>query len=162
LLTQEELKSILHYNPNTGVFIWRKQLSNRIRVGEVAGKTGPKGYLSIGIYGQRYLVQRLAFLYMKGTFPVYIIDHIDTNRANNSWNNLREATQQSNTYNSNLRKDNTSRVKGVYPLSNGRFQVKLNSNKITKYLGTFEDIELAELVAIEARNKYHGEFANHG
>jgi hypothetical protein len=31
-----------------------------------------------------------------------------------------------------------------------------------KYIGVFDDLELAELVAMEARNKYHGAFANHG
>jgi hypothetical protein len=28
--------------------------------------------------------------------------------------------------------------------------------------GLYNDLELAELVATEARNKYHKEFANHG
>jgi hypothetical protein len=42
------------------------------------------------------------------------------------------------------------------------YQVKINVNKNTKSLGTFKDLELAELVAMEARNKYHGNFANHG
>jgi hypothetical protein len=99
---------------------------------------------------------------MVGSFPSNNIDHEDTNPINNSWENLRNASQQSNTYNAKLRKDNTSGVKGVYLLSSGMYQVKINVNKNTKSLGTFKDLELAELVAMEARNKYHGNFANHG
>ena len=30
-----------------------------------------------------------------------------------------------------------------------------------KYIGSFEDLELADLVATEARDKFHGQFARH-
>jgi hypothetical protein len=43
-----------------------------------------------------------------------------------------------------------------------KYMVSFNY-KWVSYLnnGSFEDLELAELVAIEARNKYHGDFARH-
>jgi hypothetical protein len=31
-----------------------------------------------------------------------------------------------------------------------------------KHLGIFDNLEFAELVIQEARNKFHGKFANHG
>jgi hypothetical protein len=56
--------------------------------------------------------------------------------------------------------NNTSGIKGVcWHKSTNRWYVQLQVNKKMKYLGIYEDIELAELVAIEARAKYHGEFA---
>ena len=36
-LTQEELKELLRYNPDTGVFTWVKPVSKRIKVGTIAG-----------------------------------------------------------------------------------------------------------------------------
>ena len=35
-------------------------------------------------------------------------------------------------------------------------------NKKMRSLGSFDDLELAQLVAVEARNKFHGEYVNHG
>jgi hypothetical protein len=43
-----------------------------------------------------------------------------------------------------------------------KYQVRLRINKQNTVIGHFEDLELAQLVAMEARNKYHGVYANHG
>ena len=58
--------------------------------------------------------------------------------------------------------NNTSGVKNVcFHKGNNKWVVQLRINKKKKHFGCYEDLELAELVAIEARNKFYGKWANH-
>ena len=112
-LTQQELKALLEYSPETGVFTWKKRgihwsnkekkWSARIRVdqsgvaetvrdGDVAGYILPRGYRSIKIKGKNMLAHRLAFLYMDGSLPEGT-DHINQQRDDNRWSNLRRVSQ---------------------------------------------------------------------
>lgn len=92
-----------------------------------------------------------------------LVDHEDTNCANNHVSNLRWATHKNNSYNAKRHKDNKSGVKGVsWYARDGIWIVQMQINGKYKWFGRHEDLEFAELVAIEARNKYHGEFTNHG
>ncbi len=60
-------------------------------------------------------------------------------------------------------KTNKSGVKNVsWYKSLNKWVVSMRVKNTAKTIGYFDDLELAELVAIEARNKYRGEFANHG
>ena len=96
-----------------------------------------------------------------GYLPKFI-DHIDCNPSNNKIENLREATFSQNQHNTKKRITNTSGVKNVHwykPLK--KWMVYIMINKKRKHLGYFNNIELAELVAQEARNKYHGKYARH-
>jgi hypothetical protein len=90
------------------------------------------------------------------------IDHIDNNPANNKIENLREASNSENRRNSRTSKNSVAQVKNVKVNKYGRYEVRLQINKQSMYFGTHADLELAELVASEARDKYHGAYANHG
>jgi hypothetical protein len=111
-MTQEYLKSILEYNEKTGVFIWKKKLSNRIKVGEVAGFKNSR-YISISIQGKRYQAHRLAWFYTYGELPKYEIDHKDQDTQNNKISNLRDVTSRVNHQNKPKRRDNKSGISGV-------------------------------------------------
>lgn len=113
MITQEELKNRLNYNELTGEFTWINIINhcNR-RIGDVAGYLRKDGYIQIQIDKKLYLAHRLAFLYMKGNIPKYV-DHIDRNKKNNKWKNLRETTYSQNKANTEKRKNNTSGYKGV-------------------------------------------------
>lgn len=95
-LTQTRLKELLFYNPETGNFTWLVRSADRIKIGQTAGcldKTN--GYISIKVDKRRYTGHRLAYLYMTGEFPTEI-DHINRNRADNRWENLRNVPHSIN------------------------------------------------------------------
>ena len=122
-LTQEELKRLLDYNLETGVFTWKVKTSRRVKVGAVAGGFDKEGYILIQIARRNYRAHRLAFLWVLGALPLALVDHIDMVRSNNAWNNLRECSKAENMRNTGKRVDNTSGYKGVYAIKGtGKFK----------------------------------------
>lgn len=91
-LTAGRLKELLTYDPETGVFIWRGWRSGSAVAGSVAGSLHSDGYVCIKIGRCLYRAHRLAFLYMTGSRPIGQVDHINMNRADNRWCNLRETS----------------------------------------------------------------------
>lgn len=158
--THENLKKWVNYNPITGVFTWNKSPTNSIKIGDSVGNKTNTGYMEACVLGKRVLQHRLAFFYMTGIWPADQIDHKNMIRSDNRWDNLREATNCQNTY--NRLTYNKLGLKNVYyhPQS-GKYNVKIVINGKTKSFGYYSDVELADLVAREAREKYLGEFARH-
>ena len=157
-LTKEKLKEILLYDEECGQFYRRGKIRKGLHVGEVAGSTTSTGYWRITIEKKEYLAHRLAWLYMKGEWPEKDIDHINGNPQDNRWSNLRLCSKRESNLNRGVLSNSRTGVKGVKLLVSGRFQVLVDN----KSYGTYPDLELAEMVAQEVRNKVHGEFARHG
>lgn len=162
MLTKEYVVEFFEYKD--GALYWKKKTSTKtsqISIGDVAGTTRPDGYSAIKFQYKLYLVHRLIFLMHHGYMPKFV-DHIDGNPKNNQIENLRETTIRNNCLNQKLRKNNTSGVKGVtFAKERNKWLVQVPISKNKKNLGYYQDLELAELVAMEARNKYHGAFARH-
>jgi len=171
-ITQETLRSILDYNPETGIFIWKAKdeslpcYHNSIRgwnkkyAGHEAGNIMNTGYRAIVIDYEDYLAHRLAWLYVYGYFPKECIDHIDLDRGNNKIINLREATRRNNNCNMGISKKNTSGFKGVYwNVAAKKWQAYISVNNKSKYLGVYKNKEDAYKAFCDAAKKYHGEFA---
>lgn len=96
-------------------------------------------------------------------FVTGTIDHINNKTYDNRIENMRLATVSENNQNALMRKDNTSGVKGVsWNKRDKVYAVAISINGKRKMFGTFVDFELAELVVNEARDKFHGKFANYG
>jgi len=112
-LTQEYLKEILKYDPETGIFTRLKSTSNRIKIGDKAGTESSEGYLVICIDYKSYYAHRLAYFYMEGHWPKSEMDHTDHIRDNNIWSNLRACTSSNNLANRPKYRNNTSGFKGV-------------------------------------------------
>jgi hypothetical protein len=145
-----------------GVLYWKNPLNPRITpAGTVAGTLGKLGYVHIQYNYKIYKAHRVIFAMFHGYTPDYV-DHIDGNKANNAIGNLREATLAGNARNAKRRKDNASGVKNVcWHKRIHKWGVSLCVDRKLKHFGYFDDLELAGLVALEAREKYHGAFARH-
>lgn len=67
-----------------------------------------------------------------------------------------------NGYNSKLRKDSKTGIKGVtWDSRRDKYRVTIVVNKVQIHLGRYSDIELATLVSEEARAKLHKEFCRY-
>jgi hypothetical protein len=151
-ITQAELKEILHYDLETGVFRWRFASSNRVKPWSVAGTKGDTGYIKIHINKKLYRAHRLAWLYVKGEFPKEQIDHINGNRTDNFWQNLRETSSKQNQENLPLSKNNTSGYRGVAWSKTSKkwlAHVRHNSKKI--HIGLYKTAEEAAIAAATKR-----------
>lgn len=127
-----------------------------------AGWKQKSGYCKVEINYKIYCQHRIIFLMHYGYLPK-VVDHIDGNKHNNKIENLRAANQSKNTLYARKKSDNTSGVKGVHlHKQTNKWWARICIDGKRKSLGLFDDLELAELVMMEAREKYHGEFAHHG
>ncbi len=159
MLTQEYLKSILDYNPDTGVFKWAVSKAQRVERGDVAGYDS-KGYIRIEIDNKPYFAHRLAFLYMTGEMPVDQVDHKNRVRNDNRWINLKEASNSDNQKNKSLQKNNTSGVVGV-AWRETRWVARIMVDKKAINLGSFAEFH----EAVNARKNaeiFYGFSENHG
>lgn len=153
-LSVQKLKSLLRYDPATGEFTWVAP----DRFGQRAGRQH-KGYLriSLGRFGVWY-AHRLAWLYMTGSMPGKFIDHIDCDRGNNRWVNLRLAEPDQNRANSKRTRRNVAGAKGVFPFRGG-FRATICVHYQNIYLGDFNTIEEAAAAYAGAARVAFGEFA---
>jgi hypothetical protein len=161
ILTKERLREVLDYNPTSGQFHWNAAQQPRDNSGRynVVGSLDNTGYLSIGIDGQRYLAHRLAWLYMTGYFPPNDIDHISTNKLDNRWCNLREATRTENMRNKGKTKANRSGYKGVSwhkAMNQYRATIKADGKPIC--LGHFDNPKAAHEAYCKASAELHLQF----
>lgn len=159
-LDQNLLKQIFEYRD--GELYWKIQPSLSVNVGDQVGCISKKGYKQCRLLNKQYSLHRLIFLYHYGYLPKYI-DHKDNNTLNNRIENLRECDEFQNNWNSSLSKRNKSGVKGVvWNKKHKRWSVSTQYKKKYIWLGSYDTLDEAAKVVKEFREKYHGEFANHG
>ncbi len=162
-MTQDELKSIVNYNPLTGIFTWKVSNNTKIKIGSRAGSFDKsKGYRKIRINKILYKEHRVAWFYVYGVWPSDQLDHKNTNKVDNSIDNLREATNSTNGFNKTKYKTNKSGYKGVswYPKMN-KWVVKYSYNRKIYHGGYFDKVEDAAKKYKELTKNLHGEFANY-
>lgn len=157
-LTQARLKELLHYDPETGIFTWLVIANNnKALVGTVAGSLNKPGYMMIGVDRKRYLAHRLAFLYMTGEWPSEQVDHINGERTDNRWCNLRAATEGENKHNiGGPPRTNTSGYLGVsWDKSRGKWRAHIYLRNVQHHLGRFTTPEAAHAAYLAAKDKLH-------
>lgn len=158
-LALERLKYVLDYDRESGFFRWKITKVGRMGKiialpGEMAGHKDRSGYWSIIIDGRSYLAHRLAWFWVKGVWPMVVIDHADGDRLNNCWANLRSANFSQNAANSKRSKTNKSGFKGVHQ-AGGKWRFTISS-------GDFATPEEAHEGYMRVATFLHGEFANAG
>ncbi len=157
-LTAQQLRELLDYDPETGIFTWRVRRGGLASAGSIAGSLCTDGYLQIKINGRPYNAHRLAWVYAYNTWPADQLDHINGIRDDNRLANLREATNSQNQQNQSIRRDNKSGHPGVYwdkRARKWRAQIMVDGKRVN--LGSFDD-HAAAIVARASGKARHHEF----
>jgi hypothetical protein len=155
-LTQELLKELLSYDPDTGIFTNLTQ-RGKVKKGAVAGSKYSNGYIYIEVDYKRYRAHRLAWLYVYGEFPANQIDHINEIKDDNKIVNLRLATNLENQHNvSSLQLNNTSGFRGVFWRKNRKkWKAIIYLNGRQKHIGHFDTAEEASEAYLAAKKELH-------
>lgn len=149
MITQDELKKILNYNKNTGIFTWKERPSCCIQVGDIAGGLS-NGYISIKIYKKAYKAHRLVFLYVDGFIPEHFVDHKNGIKTDNRWDNLRHVTNSCNSLNTVIPKNNKSGFIGVnWCKRTKKWESRIMINGRRIFLGHFDTPEDAAVARCE-------------
>jgi hypothetical protein len=144
-------KEILNYDPATGAFVWLVNRSRTAKRGAKAGRICGAGYVYIG----RMLAHRVAWKYVTGKWPNGQIDHINGNRTDNRWSNLRLSTHSLNQQNlRSARADNKSGFLGVSSYGS-RFRASIKTPTKRVHLGWFDTPEMAHAAYLDAKRRLH-------
>lgn len=160
-LTADRLRELVDYDPETGAFVWIVKSRPACRVGDPCGRISRQGYHEIGLDYVLHRANRLAWLYMTGEWPDRDVDHINRNKSDNRWANLRLATRSQNSANVSIaQRRNTSGYLGVTfdkSRDKWRAQIRIKGRKVN--LGRFAcPIEAAKAHDAAAWREF-GEFA---
>ncbi|MDP2047553.1 MAG: HNH endonuclease [Cypionkella sp.] len=170
------LHQILRYDPETGKLFWltrssdlfddrgQMQESNAARwnsrwAGTEAFTALRAGYRRGLIFRKIYTAHRVIWAMQTGDWPKVLVDHMDNDRGNNRWVNLRQATHSQNQCNKRMLLANTSGFKGVsLHKQNGKWQATISLHGKQRHLGYFDSPELAEHRVNAERRSLHTEF----
>lgn len=167
LPSTEYLRQCFFYSGKNGGLVWRNRPRehsttdrgwrsfNTQFAGWLTNCVAPHGYVTMTINRRSYLAARVIWKMVTGEDPVDQIDHKNLDRTDNSWKNLRPATDVQNARNKGLRKDNTSGHQGVVRVGN-RWGVTLKNH----WIGLFETFEEAVAAREAAAREAFGEFYN--
>jgi hypothetical protein len=155
MITLEQLKRKYIYDPLTGIFTIAssQKISN---IGKVVGGRS-NGYIQLDLDGKKFYAHQLAWFYMTGEWPS-MIDHVNLDRADNRFINLRIASHNENQHNKTVQKNNTSGFKGVYKARN-KWSARIMVDGKRYDLGLYLTAEEAGSAYASAAKKYHKEFA---
>lgn len=165
-LTLIRAQELVSYDSETGVFVWKLDARRGSRrKGERAGRipSSHLNYVTMRLDGRNQFAHRLAWLFMTGGFPRGEVDHINGDRHDNRWANLRLATRNQNSHNARRRADNSSGYKGVsYVPRLRKYEAYIAEGKRRLSLGCFEDPRVAHAVRNWAAELLHGDYARAG
>lgn len=152
-ITQSRLKQVLAYDLNTGVFT--RVARSGVIAGTIAGTLKPDGYRQVRVDGRKHYAARLALLYVTGIYPDFV-DHINGDRDDNRFSNLRQATKVQNGQNIALSKRNSSGYTGVsWREASQKWLVRIMLERRSIHIGYAETAEQGYEMYLAAKRKYH-------
>jgi len=175
-ITAGLVRTMLDYDPETGVMIWKARATDMFEdgkhsavhncakwnakfAGKVAG-TLTGGYWIITIFHHHFRRGRLAWAWMMGAFPKEEVDHEDVCPLNDKFKNLREATSTQNKGNQRIPRHNSSGAKGIsWDKKNNKWEANIHIANKKKHLGRFYDFNDAVSAYNNAAEKHFGEFS---
>lgn len=159
-LTHKEALEILAYDGESGLLTWKIRAKSTRPIGSLVGSLRKDGYLGTAIRGKHYLLHRLAWFWMTGEWPSHEIDHINGDKADNRWSNLRAATRHQNIQNRGPHRDNSAGMKGVhFSKKEQKWVAQIYAAGQRRRLGCFDCPAAASFAYQIAAEKFHGEFA---
>lgn len=160
--SQKMLKERIIYDPETGVVKWKAQ-KDTCNIGNPVLGEDAHGYKIINIDYKVYKLHSMIWLYMTGETP-NIVDHLDYNRRNNIFKNLKNGTYQDNSKNLSKSVSNTSGVTGINIKQSKygeKYLASITVNNKRIHLGCFDLIDDAISSRKDAEVKYNFNI-NHG
>lgn len=157
-LNPVELRKLFNYDPLTGI------LTNAIdrppfgKIGVEAGWVNSRGYHRVSVHGQDLPAHVVIWVMMTNSYPLGDIDHIDRNRSNNIWANLRLASRCQNLVNQGKKPNNRSGFKGVTSRGNSH-SVRFRINGKIVHIGSFKTAKEAAEAYDREVVKQQGDFA---
>mgnify|MGYP003472828410 FL=1 len=151
----EKLRDTLAFCPDTGIFTWRTNRQKSL-IGKENKEVLNTGYITVRVFGRRYLAHRLAWAYTYGHLPSAYIDHINGDKSDNRICNLRECSHAENHQNMAIQSNNKSGYIGVgwHRLRN-KWRASITINRKHIHLGFYPTAEAAYEAYCEAKSKYH-------
>ena len=157
--TQDELKALMHYDPETGVFT-HLQSRGKGRAGQTVGKVNVHGYVEMRVFNRLFGAHQLAFIYMTDRYPQrpMTVDHINGDKTDNRWCNLRIADYYGQSWNTGPHKTNKSGLKGAWPCkTTGRWISMLEMDRKRIWIGRFDTAEDAHKAWINTARNLRGD-----
>jgi hypothetical protein len=152
-ITKEFVLEMLNYVPINGL-LFQKKKRPKVQIGTIAGIVTPHGYRYIQLAEKKYAAHRLVWLIETGSFPSKHLDHIDGNKLNNCFANLREVTVKQNSENKIAQKNNQLGIRGVcFNKRLGKYIAQIQHNGKNNHIGVFETIEQAKNAYFKQRDK---------
>lgn len=160
LPTAKELREAFSYDPETGFLRWLHPPYKSTRhTSSYVGWVTTGGYIQIKYRRRRFQAHRVIWCIVTGDWPKDQIDHINLNRADNRWANLREATAFENQRNVGAQRNNATGIKGVFVQPDTQrwcARIRLNGKLVS--LGCFDTPEEASAAYNRRASLEFGEF----
>jgi hypothetical protein len=146
ILSYADFDELLSYDKEIGK-IYQKKKRPKISVGSEAGTITPFGHRYVQLFGRKYPIHHLVWLFETKSFPEKFLDHKDGNPINNKFSNLREVTTKQNTENRGKQKNNKTGFKGVsFNCRLQKYVAQIQHNSKTIYLGVYKTPEEASFM----------------
>lgn len=151
----KEFFDFLDYDPLTGHFTWKKRSSSRASAGSIAGRMQSLGYRQIKLRGKTFYAHRLAWLFVTGAMPAHEIDHINGNRDDNRFANLRDIPRRLNVQNQHRTRKDSGLMGTWMDKRCGRWKSAVSTLGVVKRLSSFDTEAQANSAYLEEKRKQH-------